>query len=124
MSLIYGSGFIFQFRIFHQNCRVCRYGRRDEGVAADGAALSDHRRAAENRRSRIDRHVISDIRMTFRSLNRLAAFRRQASQSDPLVDFYMISYGRRLTDDDTGTVIDEKMFADRGSRMDIDAGLS
>ena len=80
----------------------------------------------QNSRAGVNHHFVLDDRMpraTFDQGAILANLEALGAQGDSLIEPRAPADDRRLADDDTGPVIDEKPFADLGARMNIDAGL-
>ena len=48
----------------------------------------------------------------------------ERAERDPLIQFDMVADRAGLTNHHTGAMVDEKVVADRGPRMDINAGTS
>ena len=48
----------------------------------------------------------------------------ECSKRYALIDLHMIADRRRLADDDSRTMIDTEIFADRRARIDVDTGQS
>ncbi len=94
----------------------------DEDIAVDGGARADDGVSAEDGGSGIDGHGILKGRMTFGSAERLAAAGGAGAEGHTLINFDMLPDDRRLSDDDPRAVVDEKIIADGGPGVDIDAG--
>lgn len=54
----------------------------------------------------------------------LAGLLSGTSQGYTLIQGYIISHDRGLSDDDAASMVDKKSLADGGTRMDLDTGLS
>ena len=76
---------------------------------------------AEDRRAGIDGRVILDSGMAFVARQRF--FHAEGAQGDALVDLDVVADDGRFSDDDSGTVIDEKLVADGRAGMDVYASL-
>ena len=105
---------------------VGRDGLDEPDAAADLGVVADRRLAAEDRRVRVDDHVVLDVRMALEALHErsIVVLREgEASERHALVEPHVASDDRRLPDDDAGAVVYEEPLADRRARMDVDAGL-
>ena len=94
----------------------------DEDVGANDAVPTDDGAAAQDGSACIDGHMVFNGGMALFALQALASPGGEGTQRDTLVDLYMIADGGGLADDDTGAMVDEEVFADGGTGVDVDAG--
>src|SRR5438132_5462308 len=80
------------------HARIRRHARRHEGVTSDDGAPSDYGLAAEDRRVRVDHHVVLDRRVPPlpRLWPRLALRHAERAERDALVDANAIADQRGL----------------------------
>src|SRR5262245_39004701 len=94
-------------------------------VTADHAASANRGGAAEYRGSRINHDVIFDCGVPFLATYQ-PAFRihgkAQRAERHALIYFDVVSNNCRLADYNSSSVIDKESAADRGARMNVDAG--
>ena len=93
---------------------------RDDGIAWDVGI------SAQDRRIRIQDHMIADVRMTLASLEKVSFFilaEAADTQRHTVIHTHMIAYDSRLTDDDARTVVNTEILSDPGTRIDVDACL-
>ena len=76
---------------------------------------------SQDRGSGVDDNMIFDRWMPFQVCH--AFINTQSAKRYTLVDFHMIPYFAGLAYNNTGTVINTKVFADFGGGMNVDAGL-
>ena len=105
--------------------RSRRHAVRQPDIAANGRASADGD-SAENRRAGVNHHFVLDDRMPRAAFDQgaiLANLEALGAQGDGLIKPHAPADDRRFADDDAGSVIDEKAFADLGAGMNIDASL-
>ena len=95
----------------------------NECVTADNNAFLNDGLAAEDRCTGVDRNIILDRWMSAHIAQLLTTLGRERTERHALIQLDMFPDDRCLTDYDTGSVINKEIFADRGTRMDIDTGL-
>ena len=98
---------------------ICRNGTGNKCISAYYRIFADHRLAAKDRRSGIDRHIVFNRWMTFFSGQFLTAACRKTTQRNSLIQFYMVADDRRLPDDDAGSVVDKETLADLRTGVNI-----
>ena len=108
-------------RLFDGDRGVRLHRGRDEGVRADHHVVPDLRRAAEERRAGVDRHVVAHLRVAALAGHAPHARGRERAQRHTLIDLDVIADDARLANDDAGAVVDEEIFADGGAGVDVDA---
>ena len=94
----------------------------DEHVGANDAVPADDRAAAQNRGTGVDGHIVFDGGVTLLALEALTATGGKGTQSNALVNLYMVANGGGFADDDTGAVVDEEVLADGSTGVDVEAG--
>ena len=97
-------------------------GACDEGVTADDDVFADDGIAAENRRSRIDRHVVMNGRVAFFAAQVLTAAGGERAERHALIDLDVVADHGRFTDNDARAVVNEEVLTDRRARVDVDTG--
>ena len=96
----------------------------EEHVAAHRAVRADDRLAAEDGRPRVDRDVALDGRMPLGSSQFLDACGGLRPEGDAVINLHVIPDAGRLAHDCPGAVVDEKVRADLGPGMEVDAGAT
>ncbi len=88
------------------------------GMVADG-------NATENRGVGIDSDRVFDdgVARHIKHVALLVVFEILRSEGDTLIESDMVANDTGLADDDTSAMVNGEIFADGGSRMDVDAGL-
>ena len=112
------------FRVFHADLGVVRNRFGDKAAASDDDAVSDHGFTAEHGGIRVDRHVIPDRRMALDAGKLLPAPCGKRAQRDALIQFDIVANDRRFPDDNTCSVVNEKIFSDDRAGVDIDPRLA
>ena len=98
---------------------------RQPDTAADDAVASDPGISAEDRSAGINHNPVSDIRMALDPLDQspvLADGEALGSERDVLVELYPLADGGRLSDYDTGAVVDEEIISDGCTGVDVNSG--
>ena len=84
---------------------------RQPDVTADHAVITDNSLTAENRRPGINHHTVTDVRMALDALDKRPVFpdfETLCAERDMLVQLHVIADRRRLSDDDTGSVVNKE----------------
>ena len=113
---------VLEFGIAHGDAGEGRYGFGDEDIAADHRAGADHGFATQDRRAGIHRHVVEQRWMALGAAQHLTATGRKRTERDALIDLHSFADHRGFTNHHAGTMIDEEIFADGGTRANINAG--
>ena len=96
---------------------------RQPDVTADHAVIPDNSLTAENRRPGINHYTVADVRMALDALDKRPVFpdfKTLCAERDMLVQLHVIADRRRLSDDDTGSVVNKEVTADGGTGMNVD----
>ena len=101
-------------------------GMGEPDVSSDDASVTDGRRSSEDGRSCINDNIVPDVRVTLDPFDQcpvLTDLEALGAERYMLVQLDVFADHRRLTDDDTGSVVDKEAASDRGAGMYIDSGL-
>ena len=96
---------------------------RQPDVTADHAVIPDNGLTAENRRPGINHHTVANVRMALDTLDKRPVFpdfETLCAERNMLVQLHVIADRRRLSDDDTGSVVNKEVTADGGTGMNVD----
>src|SRR5688500_1982823 len=104
------------------NLGVRGYAPCQPYVSADHAVVADDRFAAEDRCAGINHNTVFERGVPFAFGVGFA--HAEGSEGDALIKFYMFADPGGLSDHNTRTVVDAKMIADTGGRMDVDTGFT
>ena len=102
------------------NFRALGYAFKNEGVTADYRTFPDYGISAKHGRFRVNRDVILNRGVSFRTGNTLSFSRRKRAERYALVNLNPLSNHRRFTDYYARTVINKKIFSDRRAGIDVD----
>ena len=97
---------------------------REENIRANGGVRANDRFATEDSGIRINRHIVFDIRMALAAFDNVPGHvfdKAPRAERYPVVELHMVANIARLPDDYPGAMINEKMRADGGAGMDVDA---
>ena len=95
---------------------------RQPDIAADHTVVPDKGLPAENRRTGINDHALSDIRMALDALDGIAVFigiKAFGAKRYALIQLDMAADYRGFPDDNARAVVDEKVGTDFCPRMNI-----
>src|SRR6185437_15059323 len=104
---------------------VRRHASGQPNVAANRGA-APYRNASEDCRPRIDHDIVFNNRMAGLAFGESAAFvdrETLRAKGDRLIEPHAFADDGRLSDHNSGTVIDKKTGTYASSRMNVDAGL-
>ena len=94
----------------------------DEHVGANHAVFANHRLAAQDGCTGVNSDVVLNGGVALLAPQALAAPGGQSAQGYALVDFHMVANHRGFAHHDAGAVVNEKVFSDGGTGVDVDAG--
>ena len=105
--------------------RVRRHTAHQKHVCANGGSCSDHGFTAKDRRIGIDSNPIFNIGMafpTFLNPSFLILLKAASAQSYPVIQLHPVPDFAGLTDDNPGSMVDEKVRSDFSAGVDVDPG--
>ena len=125
--LVHGNPCILQLQVMHalavhhddasrntDYCRIRRHRLQHNRARTNLRMITDRKRP-QHLRTGSHHNIIADGRMA------LALFLARTAQSHPLIERDIPAKLRRLTDDDSRTMVNEKPLTDCGSGMDLNA---
>ena len=115
------GGHVIHFEVFHAHAGVGTYGIRDEGVAADDGVFAHDGVSAENGCPCVNGDVVLDGGVTLFAGKFLAASCGKGAEGYALVNLHVLADDSSFANHDAGAMIDKKVFADGGSRVNVDA---
>ena len=118
---VLGVVVVHQFLTLYADPRALGNGACDKGVAADDDIFSDYGIAAEDGSARIDRHVVVNGRVALFAAQVLTASGRERAERHSLIDLDVVADHGCFTDHDARAVVDEKIFSDCRTRVDVDS---
>ena len=95
----------------------------NERITADNNAFLDDSLSAEDGCTGVDRNIILDGRVSAHITQLLTALGREGAERHSLIQLHVFTDHGRLTDYDTGSVINKEILADRSTRMNINDAL-
>ena len=88
--------------------------------------MPNHGAPAQNSGVRVNDDAVFDRRMPLVAANQLAIgvrWKAECAQGNSLIQLYVLANFARFADHDAGAVINEEVFTDGCSRIDVDPGL-